>query len=333
MKSIYHYIFSFLILLTSCESKASSKQGTKNNLEVVADLIENLSLKFKSEKDLVIVAHDSRITREPHIINLDNGAQITSNPPIISLGFCYYHDIENIEMGRELLIYCIQETLAALQREKKLCLDLPDPVTEERVEITIYPMEQQSYFGEGGVLKARNGHITYFHGGNVPIITESYQNGLQEPSILKAGYDAAKKIRSEIDLHPHYIETTEKSLYFDYFHEVDLKSARKILLTCAQEFLNAFNSNEPASPLKLEDLYISVHVRHLDEDKPRSRLLEMTPGKIWHFFLKDGILHYNDQHKDTEREKSIFEQSSSYQETYEKAVHIAKKTQCRKFLY
>ena len=147
--------------------------------------------------------------------------------------------------------------------------------------------------------------------------------GYQSPHYVKLAHEitekTAKKLKEQKDL--ILIGTGGKmmgdiqamDMSFDYYHEVDLKTARKLLIDSVQEYLSDINSNDKIRkylhkyPFTAKNVEIVIFFRSPDGFK-------VPPGKINIAAANQGKVIYYIDYPEKHTIKSI------YKETYEEAL-------------
>ena len=106
------------------------------------------------------------------------------------------------------------------------------------------------------------------------------------------------------------------AISFQYFHEVDLDQARRLLVCVANEYLNAINSCKEVRPylhnypFREENIQIRIWIKKPNRD-------DVLFNEIEYIFFVNGMLKYylpNDEKTRAERE--------IHRETYEEALKI-----------
>jgi hypothetical protein len=115
------------------------------------------------------------------------------------------------------------------------------------------------------------------------------------------------------------------SIHFDYYHEPMLiDQARRLIVSCAEEFLELINSSEEIRPY-LKNYpstakNIEIHIYFTDIDRKKIYDPYLTVVSI-----NEGIIRYK-----TEEEGNSFEYKSNIRESYEEALDILKKERLEK---
>ena len=139
----------------------------------------------------------------------------------------------------------------------------------------------------------------------------------------------AKKIRNEKKLFPIGTgggmrgDIKMMAISFKYQQEVDIPTARELLVYCVEEYLNAINADEKVRPF--------LHNFPFTAKNIEIRLFISTPengnvpfGKICCAGAIEGRVDYDVRNATTERLEIIFE------ETYEEALKIVQQNKSKK---
>lgn len=147
MKYVY---LIFCILLSACSPSSSKMQKTSINENVAHLITVKTAQKIKNETGL-------------HLCGTGGGS---SEGLLRKLNMCFDHYGEiTMEEGRELLIYCVQEYLSAINASQEIKSSLLHyPFTPKDVEIIIYVRgadKKRVDIGEYNVINANGGRLIY----------------------------------------------------------------------------------------------------------------------------------------------------------------------------
>ena len=105
------------------------------------------------------------------------------------------------------------------------------------------------------------------------------------------------------------------AMSFDCSHEIDIEQARELVLHCANEYLNAINSNEEIRPHLVQYPFMPKNVQ-IDIFIHPSDQREIPTGSLVVVSTSYGMISYMVRGTGSERLKDVHE------ETYEEAVKI-----------
>ncbi len=154
--------------------------------------------------------------------------------------------------------------------------------------------------------------------------------GYQSPRYVKLAHEitanTARKLEKEKKLYlvgtgggmMHDIQAMHMS--FDYYQEVDLQTARELIVYAVREYLSDINNNEEVRPylhnypFTAKNVEIRIWVSKPDRSNPSS-------GRIDYISAINGVLNYY-----TRGEKQ-YSRKTIYEETYEEALSKIDSTQ------
>lgn len=130
---------------------------------------------------------------------------------------------------------------------------------------------------------------------------------------------AFAQLKKDKDLHPFGTgaqmmdEIKMLGLYFNYYKEIDIDTARDLLISAATVFLDTINKNEQIRPylfnfpFKPENIEISIALANTDGS-------EIPPKKLCFVVMRAGILEYKANQPDSNKFVVL------YTETYDEAT-------------
>ena len=105
------------------------------------------------------------------------------------------------------------------------------------------------------------------------------------------------------------------AMSFDYYQEVDLQTARELIVYALKEYLSDINTNKEVKPylqnypFTAKNVEIRIWISKPDRSTP-------SPGKIQYMSAINGILDYYTREENQHSRKTICE------ETYEEALEV-----------
>ncbi|MBI3259664.1 MAG: hypothetical protein HYZ54_09350 [Ignavibacteriae bacterium] len=154
----------------------------------------------------------------------------------------------------------------------------------------------------------------YFYNNPPPRNYERFAN--------KITANVAKKLKEEHDLHLVGIggrmmySVEMMSMRFDYYHQITLEEARKLLVIAIKEYLSAINSDEKIRPYLKEYPFTAKNVE-IGIFILQSNGSKVPPDKIYYISNMDDILSYY-----IAKQNGFSTRTAICEESYEEALQL-----------